>query len=50
MSRRNTIARSLHDLGAAAWFGGSVMGAVGVNGAAAAVRDPADRARVAATG
>lgn len=50
MSSRNTVVRSLHDLGAAAWFGGSLMGAVGVNGAAAAVRDPQDRARVAATG
>ncbi len=50
MSRRNTLVRSLHDLGAAAWFGGSVMGAVGVNGAAAAVTDPTDRAKVAAVG
>ena len=32
MSSRTTIARSLHDVGAAAWFGGSLMGAVGVNG------------------
>ncbi|GFG64000.1 hypothetical protein MKUB_14900 [Mycobacterium kubicae] len=50
MSARNTIVRSLHDLGAAAWFGGSLMGAVGVNGAGAAVRDPKDRARVTAAG
>ena len=50
MPSRNTFVRSLHDLGAAAWFGGSLMGAVGVNGAAAAVRDPHDRAHVAATG
>lgn len=50
MSSRNTFIRSLHDLGAAAWFGGSLMGAFGVNGAAAAVRDPQDRARVAAVG
>ena len=50
MSSRNTFVRSLHDLGAAAWFGGSLMGAVGVNGAAAAVRDPQDRARTAAAG
>jgi hypothetical protein len=50
MSERNTIVRSLHDLGAAAWFGGSLMGAVGVNGAADAVREPTDRARVAAVG
>ena len=50
MSSRNTLVRSLHDLGAAAWFGGSLMGAVGVNGAAATVRDPKDRARTAAAG
>ncbi len=50
MSTRTTLVYSLHDLGAAAWFGGSVMAAVGVNGAAAQVRDPTDRARVAAGG
>ncbi|BBY88822.1 hypothetical protein [Mycolicibacterium tokaiense] len=50
MASRNTVVRSLHDLGAAAWFGGSLMGAVGVNGAAASVRDPRDRAKVAAVG
>jgi len=50
MPVRNTFVRSLHDLGAAAWFGGSLMGALGVNGAAAEVRDPTDRARVAAAG
>lgn len=50
MTSRNTLARSLHDLGAAAWFGGTLMGAVGLNGAADAVRDPQDRARVASMG
>lgn len=50
MSNRNTVIRSLHDLGAAAWFGGSLMGAVGVNGAASAVSDSRDRAGVAAAG
>jgi len=30
----DTVIRSMHDLGAAAWFGGSLMDAVGVNGAA----------------
>jgi hypothetical protein len=44
MSARNTVVRSLHDLGAAAWFGGSLGGAVGVNGSADAVRDSRDRA------
>lgn len=33
MPRRNTVVRTLHDLGLAAWFGGTLMGAVGVNGA-----------------
>jgi CBS domain-containing protein len=50
MAQDNTVARSLHDLGLAAWFGGSLMGAVGLNGAAAAV-DPAEqRLRVANAG
>jgi hypothetical protein len=50
MAEDNTVARSLHDLGLAAWFGGSLMGAVGLNGAAAAV-DPAEqRLRVANAG
>jgi len=39
MSERNTVVRSLHDLGLAAWFGGSLAGAVGINGAAADVTD-----------
>ncbi|HEX5882498.1 MAG TPA: hypothetical protein VF468_29895 [Actinomycetota bacterium] len=46
----NTLARSLHDVGLAAWFGGSLMGAAGVNGAAAVVQDPNQRLRVANTG
>lgn len=50
MSTRNTVVRALHDVGGAAWFGGSLMGAIGVNGAATAVHDPRDRARVAAAG
>ena len=40
----------MHDLGLAAWFGGSLMGAIGVNGAAADVDDPRQRARVANAG
>ena len=47
---RNTVARTLHDVGLAAWFGGSLMGAIGVNGAAADVDDPKQRARVANSG
>ena len=50
MTERNTIARSLSEVGLAAWFGGSLMGAVGVNGAAAEVDQPAQRARVANAG
>ena len=50
MAETNTVARSLHDLGLAAWFGGSLMGAVGLNGASSEVSDPADRARVANAG
>ena len=50
MSERNTLAHFLHDAGLAAWFGGSLMGAIGVNGAAADVDDPRQRARVANSG
>ncbi|MEE1813788.1 hypothetical protein PUR59_01900 [Streptomyces sp. SP18ES09] len=34
MSERNTVLRRLHDVGLAAWFGGALMGAVGLNAAA----------------
>jgi hypothetical protein len=50
MTQRNTLAHAMHDLGLAAWFGGSLMGAIGVNGAAADVDDPRQRARVANAG
>jgi hypothetical protein len=50
MSDRNTVVRSMHDLGMAAWFGGSLAGAVAVNGAAADVPDPELRLRVASSG
>ena len=50
MAERDTFIRSLHDLGMAAWFGGSLMGAVGVNGAAAAAKDPTERARLSSIG
>ena len=50
MAADNTVSRSLHDLGLAAWFGGSLMGAVGVNGAAAQVEEPKQRLRVANAG
>ena len=50
MAQDNTLARSLHDLGLAAWFGGSLMGAVGLNGAAAQIEEPKQRLRVANSG
>ena len=50
MFDRNTIARGMHDLGMAAWFGGSLAGAVAVNGAASDVPDPVLRLRVANSG
>ncbi|MET7443093.1 hypothetical protein ABZS63_39625, partial [Streptomyces sp. NPDC005568] len=51
MSDRNTVIRSLHDVGLAAWFGGSLMGAVGLNGAAKDQGETArGRARIASSG
>jgi hypothetical protein len=50
MSERNTLVRSMHDIGLAAWFGGSLAGAVAVNGAAADVPDPTLRLAVANAG
>ncbi|MET7424366.1 hypothetical protein [Dactylosporangium sp. NPDC005555] len=50
MSERNTVLRSMHDAGLATWFGGSLMGAVGLNGAAAKVHDPRERMKVASVG
>ena len=47
---RNTLIRSMHDIGLAAWFGGSLMGAVGLNAASGAVTNPTERARVASEG
>lgn len=50
MSTRNTTIRSLHDIGAAIWLGGSLMGAVGLNGAASDIDDKGERAKIAADG
>lgn len=50
MAGDNTLARSLHDLGAAAWFGGALMGAVGLTAASRAVDDPTDRIEVEGAG
>lgn len=51
MSERNTVLRSVHDLGMAAWFGGSLMGAVGLNGAARSEgHTAAETSRIASAG
>jgi hypothetical protein len=50
MSERNTVLRSMHDIGLAGWFGGSLMGAVGLNGAAARAANPAERLQIASAG
>ena len=50
MAGRNTLVRSMHDLGLAAWFGGTLMGAVGLNGATAKAKDPAERLRLSSLG
>ncbi|MCH1868724.1 hypothetical protein [Nocardioides sp. CFH 31398] len=46
----NSISRSMHDAGLAAWFGGGLMGAVGLNGAAAAAKDPNERLDLSSRG
>ena len=50
MSQRNTLVRSMHDLGLAAWFGGSLMGVVGLNGAASEAKSPTERLRISSIG
>lgn len=50
MSERNTVVRSMHDVGLAAWFGGSLMGAIGLNGATAQAGDPAERLELSSAG
>jgi hypothetical protein len=44
------VIRLLHDVGAATWFGGSLMGAIGLNGATAELDDPTERARASTAG
>jgi hypothetical protein len=41
------VAQAVHDLGAALWFGGTVMGVAGVNKAGADLRDGLDKVRAA---
>ncbi|MEY2850118.1 MAG: hypothetical protein RI885_2785 [Actinomycetota bacterium] len=50
MTARNTFVRSLHDLGLATWFGGSLMGAVGLNGASALAKDKSERLAISSAG
>jgi hypothetical protein len=50
MAQTNTVARTVRDLGLANWFGGSLMGAIGLNGSADAVSDPRQRSRVPRAG
>jgi len=50
VSTIKTTSRVLHDLGGAVWLGGSLMGAVGLNGASAHVSDPNDRLAVTTAG
>ncbi len=47
---RNTISRSLHDVGLAAWFGGTLANAVALNPAAAHAGDDSATGRVANEG
>jgi hypothetical protein len=47
---RDTISRSLHDLGLSAWFGGTLANAVGLNSAAAEGGSSTDRGAVANAG
>jgi hypothetical protein len=50
MTEQTIVLRSMHDTGLAAWFGGSLMGAVGLNGAAADIDSPTERLEVSSTG
>jgi hypothetical protein len=50
MSQRNTLVRSMHDLGLAAWFGGNLMGAIGLNGGAATAKSPQERLAISSRG
>jgi uncharacterized membrane protein len=46
MERNDTIARTMHDLGLAAWFGGSLMGATAVERGAAEASDDEERLEI----
>ncbi|MDQ3616860.1 MAG: hypothetical protein M3393_09595 [Actinomycetota bacterium] len=47
---RNTVSRSMHDVGLAAWFGGTLANAVALNAAAAQAGDSASTGAVANVG
>jgi len=47
---RSTLSRSLHDVGLAGWFGGTLANAVSLNAAAAHAGDDSASGRVANTG
>ncbi len=47
---RNTVSRSLHDVGLAAWFGGTLANAVALNAAAGEATRPSDSGAVVNTG
>jgi len=47
---RNTLSRALHDVGLAAWFGGTLANAVALNPAAGAAGTPGSTGAVANTG
>jgi hypothetical protein len=50
VSERNTFIRALNDVGLAAWFGGSLMGVIGLNGAAEEQGGNLRTARIASDG
>jgi hypothetical protein len=50
MAKTNTLSRSLHDVGLATWFGGTLANAVALNPAAAAAKDPVSTGAVVNAG
>lgn len=47
---RDTTFRTLHDIGLAAWFGGSLFGVAGLNAAAEEAQDERTTARITSVG
>jgi len=50
VNSRILAARIVHDVSLSSWFGGELMGVVGLNGAAAQLADPRQRSRAANAG